>query len=453
MITMTENDLQDAQLFFIDGKFNSSEMAQKIIYKIYDTQTGEGVNNGYLVMKDNKEIYYYNGGYYEHDGESQIRNKVQQILQQLSKDNYKNEVISWIKDDMNLYVDREIFNNNNNFINLENCIYNISTGEITEHCESYFFNYQLPIKYDSDAKCEKFETFIEEILYTEDIPVMQEIFGYCFYQEYIFHKGFLFCGIGRNGKSTVINVLSKLLGEKNISTVPLQNICKDRFSTTKLYGKFANLCSDLSTDALRNTGIFKMATGGDYLFADQKFKDGFQFRNNAKMVFSCNIIPDAKDESYAYKDRWICVEFPNKFEGGNCDKKLLEKLSTDSELSGIFNWAMKGLKRLLERQDFSKHRTLEDVKQYLNEKQDPVYLFITTCLEPDPEIITTNQEFYLEYKKFCEDHNFPSVSDAWFGKKLNQHLPTNWNVTDGQSRKHTRKGLKIKEKEGLQKTL
>jgi putative DNA primase/helicase len=41
------------------------------------------------------------------------------------------------------------------------------------------------------------------------------------------------------------------------------------------------------------------------------------------------------------------IDFPNKFEGIQADKQILQKLATESELSGLFNVALQGLKRLL----------------------------------------------------------------------------------------------------------
>ena len=68
-----------------------------------------------------------------------------------------------------------------------------------------------------------------------------------------------------------------------------------------------------------------------------KFKNYFNYVNYAKLIFSCNKLPEAKDDTSAFFRRWILINFPYTFEGVNCDKKILEKLTTEKELSIYVN--------------------------------------------------------------------------------------------------------------------
>src|SRR5207302_7003645 len=106
------------------------------------------------------------------------------------------------------------------------------------------------------------------------------------------------------------------------------------------------LYADLPDNILKSAGTFKMLTGGDSIMAERKFGHPFLFKNYAKLMFSCNKVPEVQEDSDAFFRRWIIITFPNKFEGANDDRDMLSKLTTPEELSGIFNWALKGLKRL-----------------------------------------------------------------------------------------------------------
>jgi putative DNA primase/helicase len=110
-----------------------------------------------------------------------------------------------------------------------------------------------------------------------------------------------------------------------------------------LYGKLANIYADLPAIALKETGIFKMLTGGDTISGEHKFKPRFYFKNYAKLIFSCNQIPQTPDDSDAFYRRWIIVNFPHQFLDADqntdknlvADKNLLAKLTTTSELRHI----------------------------------------------------------------------------------------------------------------------
>jgi hypothetical protein len=58
---------------------------------------------------------------------------------------------------------------------------------------------------------------------------------------------------------------------RNVSGDSLHQILNDRFSISRLFGKMANIDTDLSKDALQNIGILKKLTGGDLIRAEDKF--------------------------------------------------------------------------------------------------------------------------------------------------------------------------------------
>jgi putative DNA primase/helicase len=95
-------------------------------------------------------------------------------------------------------------------------------------------------------------------------------------------------GIGRNGKSKLLELITALLGKDNVSNQTIQSLCYNRFSLAELHRKLANISADLPSKELANTGIFKMIVGGDRLEGEHKHKDPFYFDNYAKLMFSCN---------------------------------------------------------------------------------------------------------------------------------------------------------------------
>ena len=76
------------------------------------------------------------------------------------------------------------------------------------------------LKYDPQATCSRWESFITEVLPDSDCQrLIQEIFGYCLTYDLSQQKFFLFLGDGGNGKGVITRTLRTLLGEDNVSTV------------------------------------------------------------------------------------------------------------------------------------------------------------------------------------------------------------------------------------------
>ena len=75
-------------------------------------------------------------------------------------------------------------------------------------------------------------------------------------------------GSGGLGKSVLIRLMVKLVGESNHTALPLQEL-GDRFNKILLMGTLLVTFGDLSSEALRCTDIIKSITGGDIINGEQ----------------------------------------------------------------------------------------------------------------------------------------------------------------------------------------
>lgn len=390
-----------------------------------------------VTLWDTKEMFYYDAGVYRPGAERLISEFTQEVLDCDATTHFVSEVIGHVE--RSTYMERSIFDINPFFIALDNGVLDIKNMIIHKHSPKFYFLFKLPIKYNSHADCPKFKQFLKEILWPEDIPVVQELFGYCLYRRYNIHKAFLFYGDGANGKSTLLNVLRTFLGVHNVASVSMQNL-DSRFTLSTLYGKLANIYADLPRKAMYSTGMFKMLTGEDLIMTDVKFKNPFSFLNTAKMIFSCNQVPESMDESFAYFRRWILINFPNKFVGERADPNIHEKLTTEQEMSGILNWAIDGLKRLLARGDFSYGRSTQEVWELYEKLSSPVAAFVRECLEFESTAWITKDELYNKFVKYCEKNKLATVEKNVFGRKLPRYLS---GVSSGQRTVEGKKGVTV----------
>jgi len=408
--------LQDYSVFEEDDKGNTRLILPNLGELIYD-----GLELHFLTTEDNKEIYCYNGGYYEPNGEQIIKNLVEQFLEKGTKEYFKNEVYGYIRD-LN-YQKREIFTPPVNLINLQNGVFNTETGELLEHNPGYYFLNELPVTYDPIAKCPHIKKFLDQVVYKGDIPTIQEFFGYCLYRQYHIHKACMFLGGGRNGKSTALTLLKHLLGANNVANKELQALIYNRFAVAALYGKLANVSADISNKALERTGLFKSLTGGDTVDAEKKFKDSFSFVNVAKLIFSANQLPQSEDSTYAFFSRWLLISFPNTFEGKKCNPNILEELTTQEELSGLFNWSIEGLKRLLTNGAFTYGKTIDEVMEQYKTMSDPVYAYCTEFLKSGTGKHIPKVALWGHYVKWCKENKLPVTPKNILTQELSKHLP------------------------------
>lgn len=285
-----------------------------------------------------------------------------------------------------LALKREVFysgklNPYNNIINMANGVFDLNTLKLLPHDPQYLSTIQIPIEYKEDAECKRFEKCLQEIFENdvERITVAQEWAGYGITTETKAQKALILHGSGGNGKGVFTEVLSMLIGEDNISHIPLNELHKG-FSRVCLYNKTANICNENETDGKNfNTQYFKAIVGEDTINAEQKNKPVFSFKPTAKFILSMNSLPSTKDKSKGYFRRLMILNFTAYFSEEARDKDLKNKLK--EELSGIFLWAIEGLKRL-ETNDFkfSKCENMDNTLKEYEKEQNPMIAFFDDCI-------------------------------------------------------------------------
>lgn len=370
-----------------------------------------------ITLDDTKEMLMYGpeeGLYFP--AESEIEAEIDRALSERREIRYIRETLAAIQ--TSTYIKRSILNKDLHLIHLKNGIYDLEANTLRPFRSDVISIVQIPIIYDKKASCPNIMKFMKEVVIAGDINVVQEWFGYLLYKGYPIQVALMLLGEGANGKSTLLGLMREFVGRFNVSSVPLQDFGHNRFAEAQLYGKFANICGDLSNKAVEDTSVFKMLTGGDPIYAEHKFKPPFSFVNYAKLTFSCNQIPETKDDSDAYHRRWMILDFSNKFEEEKADKNLLNKFKTPEELSGLFNWAVEGLKRLLENGGFSNGVSTKEKKVYYLRKSSPVKAFLTDCIEYDSESEVLKDAVYDEFFRYCRKHGVLAPKKGEFSSKL-----------------------------------
>ncbi len=401
-------------------------------------------NNYIYTTKDDlkSEVWIYDVGVYKPQGESSINEICRKVLRNNYTISLANEVISKIKADT--YIDNEAFFQNRYVyeVPLQNGILNILTKEIsTFNPKKIFFN-KLPIKYNPAAKCPGITQHFKCILRNEsDVEVMFEIFGFFLYKDYFIEKAIMFVGEGRNGKGKTIDLMKRFLGSDNCASVPLNSMGDNNFRTWDLFGKMANLAGDLSSNALKDTAILKQTTGRDLIGADRKFKTTTNFINYAKHVFACNELPRVYDFSRGFWERWILFEFPytfvkkevydkaeNKENLKIMDPFIIDKISTEEELSGLLNKALEGLQKIIKQKDFSYSVGVDEVKKFWVRKSDSFTAFVMDNIEDSYDGTISKPVLRKAFNKYCKKHKVKGASD----KNIKSVLEELFGATDSQ---------------------
>ena len=184
--------------------------------------------------------------------------------------------------------------------------------------------------------------------------------------------------------------------------------------------KFANHLLNYTSEISGNleSSYLKQLISGEPVEARLPYGEPFQLTNYGKLAFNCNELPWNIEHTSAYFRRFLIVEFDVRIPEEQQDRELAQKIIA-TELSGVFNWVIEGLKKLLEQKSYSAcEAALKAVKQYERES-NTVLLFIEEegYIKSSIKFILIS-DIYREYQSFCTSSGQRTFSKTKFRQFL-----------------------------------
>lgn len=391
----------------------------------------------FLTFADTDDVFHYDNGVYLPQGDKKIGEIVQETMRgTLITTHSVRETVDQIK--RRSYTDRDAVDDNAYHLNLQNGVYDLTTNALVPHSPKYLSLSQMPVAYNADATCTLWDAFLEEVMPHEgDRRTIMEMFGHCLIGEYEHQKWFMLAGEGANGKGTTLDVLTELLGGKNVSAAELQDL-ENPFASAQMYGKMANIAGDLSGRYMPSTGMLKKLTGGDRLHAQFKGKQIFEFVNHASLIFAANEVPMTFDRTIAFMRRVVLIQFNYSIPAAKRIKKISKKFVEGDNLSGILNFALAGAKNLMENDELYHRFDEEEIMRRYVELSDSVATFVRECIEftMDDDDIIPKKELYIAYKNWWTHKNSVGmVAPLKSSQRFSEILGNNPEMTEGAHRK------------------
>jgi putative DNA primase/helicase len=387
------------KLFFRDEKFIPAYMADWFLQK-----------HDVFVM--NGEIYLFKDGVYvkdqrtfEHEATKALGVEFQSIR--------VSEALKYLKN-MAPFLTAEEAVDTGNVLNLKNGLLDLDTLELKSHTPEFRTIIQLPVAYNPDADTSVIDEYFKRVMPEDTIPVVQEYIGYCFLPTMKYEGSLILHGEGGNGKGTLIEMIENLIGKDNFSNVSFEDLTESRFAVAQLFGKLANLNSDIHNQTLESTAVFKQVVSGDMMQAEFKYMPPFSFRNRAKLIYSANEPPTTKDNTDGFHRKLMLVPFPTKFN----DHAFREKLFTEEAIQALLLRSLQGMKRLVAQGKFSDSETIAESKAEYRRKSDTAaHFFYEHCVFGDDKMIG-KQELYNKYRNICDQWGHKALSQTKFNTRL-----------------------------------
>lgn len=304
------------------------------------------------------------------------------------------------------------------WVQFQDEIFNIKTGEIIMPTPSYFVVNPMPYKLHKEKYMLTpiMDKIFEEWVGKEYVKTLYEIISYCMLPSYPINRLFCFMGSGMNGKSKFLELLTKFIGEENCTSTELDTLLTSRFEVTRLHKKLVCQMGETNFNEISKTSILKKLTGGDLIGFEYKNKNPFHERNYAKIIISTNNLPTTTDKTVGFYRRWMIIDFPNQFSE---QKDILLDIP-EEEYECLALKCCFILKDLLDERKFYNEGSVEDRMEKYESKSDFLKTFIKKFIETEPQGFISANEFNRKFNEWCIENRHRIMSDTSISLSLKE---------------------------------
>lgn len=315
-----------------------------------------------------------------------------------------------------------------------NKVVDLKTGEIKDRRKEDYFSFERPINMGNPDHPNVLR-FFNDIMgeYQEGVEYLQIILGYMLSGSMRERSIYVFHGVGKNGKSCLLELLSLVLGVNEYYTQASQAV----FVTSKktqvggvtpeilpLKGTRVAAVSEPQPGYYFNETLLKGVSGGDIITCNPKHKDVFSFKPTAKLILACNQVPEFNASDKAMIDRLRYIPFdtiftnkPTKSHEKKEDFEFIELLK-EEHIDDIFAYLIEGSKKYWGNESITIPEKFTKITDEMIEEKDDIQQFITECTQEKIGKYILVSSLYMRYTGWCKDSGFTCMGRRVFASAI-----------------------------------
>jgi len=331
----------------------------------------------------------------------------------------------------------------------ENGVIDLYTGQLRDGQPEDFITMSTHLNFDPDAKCTRWEQFIDEIFPDPELADwVYRALGYSITGDATEHLVFLGFGKGANGKTRLLNAVRAALGDYAQNT-PFSTFALPKTTTTNDLAALENARFVTSSETTEGTHLneerIKAISGEDPIESRFLYKEFTSFEPHLKLWLFVNHKPLITDDSIGIWRRMRLIPFTKQFTGQDADKQLGVKLKTEAQ--GILAWLVRGSLEWQKRGLTPVPKCVQAATQEYQQENDELSRFIGDHCVEDPQREAKAGKLFDLYCLWAQNEGMKDkdiLTLTAFGRRISERYtkrkkPDGWyyqgigkrNLTDG----------------------
>ena len=314
-------------------------------------------------------------------------------------------------------LDRDIY-----LLNCENGTIDLKTGKLRPHDPKDLITKICNTRYDENCPIPMWTQLLEKVTNGDKngMQYIQRVLGYALSGDISEQAMFILYGTGSNGKSTLLNTFSELLGEYAAGTSSDTFMQKKNDAVNndiaRLKGARFVTAIEMEENKRLSEPLIKSVTGGDKLVTRFLYGEYFEYIPQFKVFLAVNHKPIIRDTTNSIWRRLFLIPFTNTFTEKERDKTFATKL-VKTELPGILAWAVQGF-LMWDRAGLKPPEYVKTAGEQYREEMDSFATFFSECCIESEKGRVSNKMLRAKYDEWCKENGEFALSQRPFSQKL-----------------------------------
>lgn len=313
-------------------------------------------------------------------------------------------------------------------------IINLQTGELRLANRRLDLNTRQTAVSPQAIETPLWDQFLADTIQDQDrIGYLQELLGAALFGDSRYHVLPVFVGVGANGKSTLLDVVSGILGDY-AATMP-ENFLLDTSSNShpteiaRLRGVRFAMASETRPDGKFNESRVKMLTGGDTLSARFMNQNFFDFKPTHTLFLAVNHLPAVKSGGDGFWRRLRKIDFNVTIPPEKRKENLADTL-INVEGAGILQWMVDGAVRVTQ-QGFSEPESIKLATLEYRYEEDHISKFITERIVEAATGTAVKSSVFNAYRDWCAENGEHPVAQNTLSRQIKSRINVGEKVIGG----------------------
>jgi putative DNA primase/helicase len=301
-----------------------------------------------------------------------------------------------------------------------NGVLDLRSGTLRPHDPAQLISLGSELIFDPEANCPRWLRFLGEVFDGDQelVDFVQRAAGYSLCGDTREHVLFVLHGAGANGKSTLVEILQRLVGGL-ARTSAFDSFIRTRDKGTRndlarLQRARLVVASESGEGRRLDEATVKTLTGGDTIAARFLYGEFFEFRPEFKLWLVTNHRPRVDGDDDAIWRRLRLIPFEVSFLGRE-DREL--RATLEAELPGILAWAVRGC-LAWHQQGLGRAGAVESATREYREDEDVLGAFIDERCELGLTLEVEAATLREAYEAFCKGLGERPLAANALGRRL-----------------------------------